>query len=245
MIFSLSFIVLIVIIICSIIFLKKLCKIIIPVALILCIASPIGISCFQYYLQKKNFKSFDLAELKRQELIIQQIDFKKFYVYGTENKGKSTLDKITDELHVYHVSGHANIAFTDIENLELDAEKSDIANGICRIKYKNNQKATPFNISVVIGENDTYKVASFESDEVNFKFFKKDVITPDMSQSQAVEAIKKELQEEFYRQIIDKIKNQKDLVESDLYQTFITRLTEIITGLSDWKTVEIEFAKGE
>ncbi len=29
----------------------------------------------------------------------------------------------------------------------------------------------------------------------------------------------------------------------DVYQTFITRITEIVTGLSDWENVEIQFVK--
>ena len=245
MIFSISFILLVAVIIFAIIFLKKICKIIIPIALIVCIATPIAISCLQYYRIKLSFKSFDLAELKRQELIIQRIDFKKFFVYGTENKGKSSLDKHTDELQVYHVSGHANVAFTDIENLEIDKEKSNIQEKVLRINYKNSQRATPFNISVVIGENDIYKVVSFESEPVNMFGFKKDLITPDMSQSQAVAIIKDELQNEFYNQIIRNDVDPKKLAESDLYQAFITRLTEIITSLSDWETVEVEFTKGE
>ncbi len=211
----------------------------IPVILLLCIAAPVSYYCIMYYLEKKNFHSFDLNELKRQELIIQRIDFKKFFVYGTSSENNAT-----DELHVYHVSGHANINFKDIESLEIDTEKSDFTNKLLRLNYNNPQKAIPFDIDVVINENNIYKVQSFESDEITVGNFKKDLIKPEMSQSQTVEVIKKELQSEFNNQIIRTI-DLKKLSESDLYQTFLKRITEIITSMSDWEAVEIQFASGD
>ncbi|MCQ2604386.1 MAG: hypothetical protein MJ215_05020 [Spirochaetia bacterium] len=177
--------------------------------------------------------------MKRQELIIQRIDFKKFFVYGTSSENNAT-----DELHVYHVSGHANINFKDIESLEIDTEKSDFTNKLLRLNYNNPQKAIPFDIDVVINENNIYKVQSFESDEITVGNFKKDLIKPEMSQSQTVEVIKKELQSEFNNQIIRTI-DLKKLSESDLYQTFLKRITEIITSMSDWEAVEIQFASGD
>lgn len=239
MIFILSLCLLIILIIVAVKFFKKLCKMFIPVILLLCIAAPVSYYCIMYYLEKKNFHSFDLNELKRQELIIQRIDFKKFFVYGTSSENNAT-----DELHVYHVSGHANINFKDIESLEIDTEKSDFTNKLLRLNYNNPQKAIPFDIDVVINENNIYKVQSFESDEITVGNFKKDLIKPEMSQSQTVEVIKKELQSEFNNQIIRTI-DLKKLSESDLYQTFLKRITEIITSMSDWEAVEIQFASGD
>ena len=192
-----------------------------------------------YYINK-NFRSFDLSELKRQELIIQTIDFKKFLIQATDVDNSATASKYTDELQVYLVSGHANIAFTDIENLKADEEASDISKKIWRLNYNNPKKTIPFSIDVIINENDIYKVASFESEPVNILGLKKDLIKPEMSQAEKIEVVKEELKKEFEKQIID-CSNPKKLEESDLYQTFIYRLKEIITGMSDYKDIKIKF----
>ena len=193
-----------------------------------------------YYINKKNFRSFDLSELKRQELIIQTIDFKKFLIQATDVDNSATASKYTDELQVYLVSGHANIAFTDIENLKADEEASDISKKIWRLNYNNPKKTIPFSIDVIINENDIYKVASFESEPVNILGLKKDLIKPEMSQAEKIEVVKEELKKEFEKQIID-CSDPEKLGESDLYQTFIYRLKEIITGMSDWENIEIKF----
>lgn len=194
--------------------------------------------CIRYYLEKKNFKSFDLEELKKQELIIQSIEFKKFIIYGTEGSGTS----LTDELQVYFVSGRADISFTDIDKLKINEEKSDIAAKILRLDYEN--KSNPFAVNIVINENDIYQVTRFESTPIKVSVgsssFQKDLIKPDMSQAEIVEKNKKILKSEFERQIIDST-NPKNLAESDLYQTFLARLTEIISSVSDWENVEIQF----
>ena len=121
--------------------------------IILGIAS--GICCINYYLTKKKFHSFDLAELKRQEFIIQTIDFKKFLIQGTENDNQS---KYTNELQVYLISGQANICFKDIEKLKIDEESSDINTKTLRLNYNNPLKKIPFDIDIIISENDIYKV---------------------------------------------------------------------------------------
>ena len=66
------------------------------------------------------------------------------------------------------------------------------------------------------------------------------MIKPKMTQSEKVEVSKKYLKEEFEKQIID-TSSKKKLNESDLYQIFLTQLTEFITSMSDWKTVEVNF----
>lgn len=198
----------------------------------------IGYNCIRYGLEKNKFHSFDLAELKRQELILQTIEFKKFIVQGTKIAAESS--KYTDEVGVYFVSGHADISFTDIENLKINEEKSDIGTKVLRLDYNNPAKKIPFSISVVINENDIYKVANMESEPIEVFGFRKDLITPEMSQSEIVENVKEELQKEFERQIFDGVKARK-LEDSDIYQTFLMRLTEIVTGLSGWKSVEVNF----
>lgn len=198
----------------------------------------IGYNCINYYFEKQKFHSFDLAELKRQELIFQTIEFKKFIVQGTKITTESS--KYTDEVGVYFVSGHADISFTDIENLATNDEKSDIGTKTLRLDYNNPSRKIPFSISVVINENDIYKVASMESEPIDILGFQKGLITSEMSQSEIVENVKEELKKEFERQIFDGVKAKK-LEDSDIYQTFLMRLTEIVIGLSDWESVEVNF----
>ena len=196
-----------------------------------------GYYCISYYLKKKNFQSFNLEELKKQELIIQRIDFKKFLISGTEEAGK-----YTDELQVYLISGYATVSFTDIENLQINETDSDYDNKILRLNYSKKDKNVPFKIDIVISENDIYKVTQFESKEINILGFKKDLIKPDMTQAEKVEAAKSDLKREFEKQIIDTT-SVKKLEESDIYQTFLTRMTEIISGMSDWRDVQIDFSR--
>lgn len=196
-----------------------------------------GYYCISYYLKKKNFQSFNLEELKKQELIIQRIDFKKFLISGTEEAGK-----YTDELQVYLISGYATVSFTDIENLQINETDSDYDNKILRLNYSKKDKNVPFKIDIVISENDIYKVAQFESKEINILGFKTDLIKPDMTQAEKVEAAKSDLKREFEKQIIDTT-SVKKLEESDIYQTFLTRMTEIVSEMSDWRDVQIDFSR--
>lgn len=200
-------------------------------------ASALTLFVLSYHMGKKNFRSFDLTELKRQEFIIQTIEFKKFLMNGTEGEG----GKHTDEMQVYHISGRAEVSFTDIENLAFDEEASDINAKIMRFKYDNPKRQIPFAINVIIEEKDINQVTRFESEKINiFGLYKKDLVKPDMTQGQIVEVCKEELKKEFERQIIDATKTSK-LEESDIYQTFIEQLTQVVTELSDWESVEIKF----
>lgn len=206
-----------------------------------------GIYAIKYGIAKSKFKSFDLAELKRQELIIQTIDFNKFIVQGTEVPKKTLTSDYTDELQVYFVKGQAKVLFTDIENLKMNEETSDITTKTLRLDYNNQTKQIPFTIDVAIADEDMYKVVNLESKTINILGFKKDLIKAEMTQREKVEIIKQELKKEFEKQIID-IKgkdlknNSKKLADSDLYQTFITRIEEIVTSVSDWESVEINFS---
>ena len=195
------------------------------------------------YFQRKNFKSFDLKDLAEQELQIQQIDFKKFFVFGTENKGNP--GSFFDELQVYYVSGHAIISFVDINALEISSEDSDYKNKICRIKYKAD-KENPFKVTIIIDENKTYKVVNFESRTIKLKNFEIDLITPELTQAQIVARIKDNLQKEFEKQILPKTKNPNELEKDKLYQAFISRLEELIIEIEPkWKSVQVEFDRKE
>ena len=205
-----------------------------------------GICLIKYKRQKDNFIQFNLAELKRHELIIQTIDFKKFIVQGTDpDKAKGiekALTKYTDELQVYLISGHADICFTDIENLSINEEDSDYNSKTLRLKYKYPDKRNiPFDIDIVVNENDIKHVQTFESKEVNVLGLAKiDLIKPESTTEEKVQTVKAELKKEFERQIIG---DGRNLEELDIYQTFLERITEIIAGLSSWENVEIEFVK--
>ncbi len=216
------------------------------VGIVVLIVTFITICCIRYYLQKKNFHSFNLEDLKKQELIIQSIEFKKFIVHGTEMDAESTAH--TDELQVFHVSGRADISFVDIDKLKINEDDSDIAEKILRLDYVNDKKKNPFEVNILISEKDVNKVASFESEPVKVQVgsfaLQKDLIKPDMTQAEIVQNVSSNLKEEFERQITDGV-DPKHLAESDLYQTFLKRLTEIISSLSDWESVEIRFLKKE
>lgn len=216
------------------------------VACIIFIVLPLIVYPLRYWLEKRNFQSFSLEELKRHELIIQTIDFKKFIVQGTDpDKAKGiekALTKYTDELQVYLISGHADICFTDIENLSINEEDSDYKSKTLRLKYKYPDKRNiPFDIDIVVNENDIKHVQTFESKEVNVLGLAKiDLIKPESSTEEKVQTVKAELGKEFERQIIG---DGRKLEELDIYQTFLERITEIIAGLSSWENVEIEFVK--
>ncbi len=197
----------------------------------------------KYFLQKKNFRSFDLDSLKTQSLIIQTIEFKKFIVHGTEqNDADSALSAYADELQVYHISGTAEVSFDGMEKLSINEEDSDYENKILRLKYEPSQASskTPFSVNVRIEEKDVQKVAAFESEKIDFFGVKKDLIKPDMSQAEIVDAVKKELQAEFCEQILGGEQNS-NLSELEIYQSFLARLTEIVRSTSDWQTVEVDF----
>ena len=216
------------------------------VACFIFIIFPLIFYPIKYWWQKRNFQSFNLEELKRQELIIQTIDFKKFIVQGTDpdkaNGLEKALIKYTDELQVYLISGHADVCFTDIENLTIDEDGSDYSNKTLRLKYKYpDKRRIPFDIDIIVDENDIKHVQTFESKEVNVLGLAKiDLIKPESTTEEKVQSVKSELKNEFERQIIGE---GKKLEELDIYQTFAKRLEEIISGLSDWEKVEIVFEK--
>ncbi len=209
--------------------------------LIIAFAVFLALNTFLYLIQKNSFRSFDLDLLKSQGLVIQTIEFKKFIVHGTgKNTGGRVPSAYTDELEVFHVSGTAEIAFEGMEKLSINEDDSDYEHKILRLKYSSSEEKTPFSVNVRIQEKDIQKVASFESKKIDFMGLKKDLIKPDMSQAQIVEAVKKELQKEFYEQILGKGENP-NLSELEVYQSFLARLTEIVRSTSDWQSVEVDF----
>ena len=225
-------------------FAKKAAKILVPIIAVVFIASGVVIPLVKAHFAKKDFREFDLEELKKQELIIQTIDFNKFLVQGTEAKKQDSLAPYTDEISVYFIKGHADISFTDIEHLKMSKDASDYEKKILRLDYVNPSKKNPFAVTVRIDENDIYLVQSFESKELSAGFIKKDLIKPEMSGSERVRAVRQDLQGEFENQLLDfKKNNAKALEKSDLYQTFLERLSEIVSGFSDWKSVEISFSE--
>ena len=179
-------------------------------------------------------KTFDLEELKKQEFIIQTIEFKKFIVQGTE----ASKSKYTDEVQVFHVSGKAQVFFTDIESLRINETDSDYAKKILRLDYAKKGGKIPFDVKILISDNDIQKVAHFESEEFSFLGIKKDLIKPEMSQAQIIAAVKSELKNEFYGQIARDISSSQS-GELEIYRTFIAQLSKAIKSISDWESVEI------
>ena len=62
-------------------------------------------NCIKYEIERRNFQEFKIEYLKRQEFIIQKIEFKKFLAHGTADGS----NQYADELQIYHISGYANV----------------------------------------------------------------------------------------------------------------------------------------
>ncbi|MBR0031362.1 MAG: hypothetical protein IJP61_03640 [Treponema sp.] len=201
----------------------------------------IGANMILYKQRMDNFRSFDLDELKRKEFIIQTIEFKKFIVQGTEVQKPSKFSKYTDEVQVFHVSGKAQVIFTDIDSLKINEADSDYSRKILRLDYEKKSGSVPFRIKILISENDIQKVAHFESEEFSFLGFKKDLIKPDMSQAEIISVVKKNLADEFYSQVVKEFSSGG---ESEVYRTFIAQLSKAIKSVSDWESVEVQVVPG-
>jgi len=200
-----------------------------------------ALNCIKYAIEKSKFRSFDLANLKKQEFIIQKIEFKKFLAHGTAQSN----NEYADELQIYHISGYANVSFTDIDHLEIDEENSDYDKKILRLNYKpSDNREIPFNIDVIIEEKDINQVANLKSKEFEIKLLgiKHDFAKPGLTPSEQVAQAKEELKKEFEKQIIGN-GSAKDLSKMDIYQTFLRRLTDLVSKASDWENVEVKFVK--
>ena len=115
---------------------------------------------------------------------------------------------------------------------------------ILRLDYAGGGKTNPFAANIIVSENDVNKVANFESEKLNTAIgdfsFEKDVVKPDITQAELVENTRNKLRKEFENQLTDSV-DPRNLSDSDVYQAFLKRLTEIISSMSDWETVEIQF----
>lgn len=216
--------------------LKKFLSLSVMSLLLLAIAFII-VNVLVYKHKMDTFKSFDLDALRRQDFIVQTIEFKKFIVQGTDVSSQSALGAYTDEVQVYHISGTAEIFFTDMESLSMNETDSDYAKKILRLNYDKKSSGAPFAVNIVVSEQNIQKVAHFESKEFSLFSIKKDLIKPDMTQSQIVAAVKAELSSEFYEQIVGTNTPTEKL---EIYQTFLRQLSQSIQALSDWESVEIQ-----
>ena len=144
--------------------LKKFLSLSVMSLLLLAIAFII-VNVLVYKHKMDTFKSFDLDALRRQDFIVQTIEFKKFIVQGTDVSSQSALGAYTDEVQVYHISGTAEIFFTDMESLSMNETDSDYAKKILRLDYDKKSSGAPFAVNIVVSEKNIQKVAHFESKE--------------------------------------------------------------------------------
>lgn len=210
---------------------------IIGVALILCSLIWVGIPSLYSSMSKKNFKQFNLAELLRDELIIQTIDFNKFIVFGTEEDFGSILEeklfKYRDELKVYHVKGRAEVIFNEIDKLRVNEEDFDYEKGICSFVYEQPDYKQAFNVRVYLEEMEV--VQDFESE----KFLGIDLKKPNQTQYEVIEKIQTNLEKEFHNQIVKGI-NKKNIANSDVYRNFILALQKMVEPYN-YKQVKVAF----
>ena len=190
----------------------------------------------RYNLRMKNFRSFDLDYLRRQDLVVESIEFKKFVVQGTDSE-----NKYTDELKIFHVSGRAEISFTALDSLKTSAADSDWGNGILRLTYTNKSQKNPFDVRIVIEEKDVQQVSSFESEKIGLFGLEFDLVRDGLSQAELLESVRSELKAEFENQVFPE---GGKLAESEVYALFLRQLSQIVRENSDWKSVEIEFGGG-
>ena len=190
-----------------------------------------------YYKEEKSFKSFDLKNLAQKDFIFQSIAFRKFLVYGTT--GGSDL---TDELQIYYVAGEATLSFSDVDSLSIDTDRSDYAKKILRLNYAPaDSRKMPFDIAVLINENDIYPVADYESQKFLGAF---DLVPRDKNEAMMIQQAKERLKTEFEEQLLSDME-KGSLSESDTYQAFLKKFTEMVRNASDWETVEIDFGRGQ
>lgn len=217
--------------------LKKVLPWIAPVVFLYCIYTCVFLPWMQKRIREENFKSFNLSELLREELIIQTINFNKFVVFGTEENAGSILDdlffKYEDELKVYHIEGRAEVIFREINKLRAVEEDFDYEKGICAFSYDSPDYKNAFTVKVYIENIEV--VQDFESE----KFLGLDLKRPDQTQSQIIEKTKEKLEKEFVNQITKGI-TKKNIANSDVYKTFILSLEKMVEPFG-WQSVRVAF----
>ncbi len=178
-----------------------------------------------------------MKNLAQKDFIFQSIAFRKFLVYGTT--GGSDL---TDELQIYYVAGEATLSFSDVDSLSIDTDRSDYAKKILRLNYAPaDSRKMPFDIAVLINENDIYPVADYESQKFLGAF---DLVPRDKNEAMMIQQAKERLKTEFEEQLLSDME-KGSLSESDTYQAFLKKFTEMVRNASDWETVEIDFGRGQ
>lgn len=218
-------------------FKKRILPWIAPAIFFVCIYTCVFLPWMQKKIREDKFKSFNLSELLREELIIQTINFNKFVVFGTEENAGSILDdlffKYEDELKVYHIEGRAEVIFREINKLRAVEEDFDYEKGICAFSYDSPDYKNAFTVKVYIENIEV--VQDFESEQ----FLGLDLKRPDQTQSQIIEKTKEKLEKEFVNQITKGI-TKKNIANSDVYKTFILSLEKMVEPFG-WQSVRVAF----
>lgn len=201
----------------------------------------------RHYKMMKAFRSFDLSKLSQEEFIFQTIEFKKFVPYGTNGNfsvvGSITLNSlsaIVNELQIYYVSGRADIMFRhlDEKHLTMNEENSDYDKKILRLDYHPDSSGTsPFDVEVAINDKDIYQVYKKKSKEV----LGMDFVKADKAPNEVVDDARKKLTAEFKKQLQTELADPEKLKNAELYQDFLKQFTKMVSAVSDWEQVEIDF----
>lgn len=199
----------------------------------------------RHYKMMESFQSFDLSKLAQEEFIFQTIEFKKFVPYGTNGDfsviGSITLNSLSefvDELQIYYVSGRADVMFRHLDenHLVMNEKDSDYDKKILRLDYKGSGQS-PFDVEVAINDKDIYQVYK--------KLSKKpagiDLVKADKSPDEVVADAKERLTAEFKAQLQSELAKPEELKKSELYQDFLKQFTKMVSAVSDWEQVEINF----
>lgn len=202
--------------------------------------------CVRYYKMKRAFKSFDLAKIAQEEFIFQTIEFKKFIPYGTD--GESFLGEYADELQIYYVSGHADVLFRQLDekHLVMNEGKSDYDRKILRLDYyPDTAGQSPFDVKVSVNEKDIYQVYKKQAKKIlgviNAVSVVSDVAKADKSPDEVLVDAKEKLEKEFKDQLKTKVATADELKKSELYQDFLKQFSKMVSAVSDWEQVEIDF----
>ena len=200
-----------------------------------------------HYTMMNAIQSFDLSKLSQEEFIFQTIEFKKFLPYGTNGDfsvvgsiTQNSLSEFVDELQIYYISGRADIMFRhlDEKHLTINEENSDYDKKILRLDYHPDSPGTsPFDVEVAINDKDIYQVYKKKSKEV----LGKDFVKADKAPNEVVDDAKEKLTAEFKKQLQTELADPKKLKNAELYQDFLKQFSKMVSAVSDWEQVEIDF----
>lgn len=199
----------------------------------------------RHYKMMKAFQSFDLSKLSQEEFIFQTIEFKKFVPYGTNgdfsvigNIKLNSLSEYVDELQIYYVSGRADVMFRHLDenHLVINEKDSDYDKKILRMDYKGAGQS-PFDVEVAINDKEIYQVYK----KMSKKAGGIDFVKADKSPNEVVSDAKERLTAEFKAQLQTELAKPEELKKSELYQDFLKQFTKMVSAVSDWEQVEINF----